>query len=101
MLGVGNEILVGLQHVRAIAHRRQVLDLLPKDLTGCDRPSPTDKAEDLAKDGVHRKPEPTLRFFLAINVQSSSISMKEQASVCGGLTGSAWAACTNQRETVL
>ena len=32
MLGVWNEILVGLQHVRAIAHRRQVLDLLPKDL---------------------------------------------------------------------
>ena len=54
MLGVWNEILVGLQHVRAIAHRRQVLDLLPKNLTGCDRPSPTDKAEDLAKDGVHR-----------------------------------------------
>ena len=40
-------------------------------------------------------------IFLAMNVQSSSISMKEQASVCGGLAGSAWAACTNQRETVL
>ena len=53
MLGVWNEILVGLQHVRAIAHRRQVLDLLPKDLTR-DRPSSTGKAEDLAKDGVHR-----------------------------------------------
>ena len=33
MLGVWNEILVGLQYVRSIAHRRQVLDLLPKDLT--------------------------------------------------------------------
>ena len=33
MLGVWNEILVGLQKFRAIAHRRQVLDLLPKDLT--------------------------------------------------------------------
>ena len=33
MLGVWNEILVGLQEVRTIAHRRQVLDLLPKDLT--------------------------------------------------------------------
>ena len=54
MLGVWNEILVELQHVRAIAHRRQVLDLLPKDLTGFDRPSSTDKAKDLAKDGVHR-----------------------------------------------
>ena len=54
MLGVWNEILVGLQHVRAIAHRRQVLDLLPKDLTGFDRPASSDKAEDLAKDGVHR-----------------------------------------------
>ena len=54
MLGVWNEILVGLQHVRAIAHRRQVLDLLPKELSGFDRPSSTDKAEDLAKDGVDR-----------------------------------------------
>ena len=54
MLGVWNKILVGIQQVRAIAHRRQVLDLLPKNLTGCDRPSPTDKAEDLDKDGVHR-----------------------------------------------
>ena len=54
MLGVWNEILVGLQHVRAIAHRRQVLDLLPKGLTPSDRPSSTGEAEDLAKDGVYR-----------------------------------------------
>ena len=54
MLGVWNEILVGLQQVRAIAHRRQVLDLLPKDLTRFNRPSSTGKAEDLAKDGVDR-----------------------------------------------
>ena len=54
MLGVWNEILVGLQKFRAIAHRRQVLDLLPKDLTRFDRPSSTGKAEDLAKDGVDR-----------------------------------------------
>ena len=54
VLGVWNEILVGLQHVLAIAHLRQVLDLLPKDLTRFDRPSSAGKAEDLAKDGVHR-----------------------------------------------
>ena len=54
MLGVWNKILVDLQHVRAIAHRRQVLDQLPKDLTRFDRPSSTGKAEDLAKDGVDR-----------------------------------------------
>ena len=54
MLGVWNEILVGFQHVRTIAHRRQVLDLLQKDLTRSDRPSSTSKAEDLAKDGVYR-----------------------------------------------
>ena len=54
MLGVWNEILVSLQHVRAIAHRRQVLDLLPKDLTHFDRPSSTGKAKYLAKDGVYR-----------------------------------------------
>jgi len=54
MLGVWDKILVGLQHVRAIAHRRQVLDLLPKDLTRFDRTSSTGKAKGLAKDGVHR-----------------------------------------------
>jgi hypothetical protein len=54
VLGVWNEILVGLQHVCAIAHHRQVLDLLPKNLTRFDRPSSTGKAEDLAKDGVDR-----------------------------------------------
>jgi len=54
VLGVWNEILVGLQHVRAIARRRQLFDLLPKDLTRFDRPSSTGKAEDLAKDAVHR-----------------------------------------------
>ncbi len=54
MLGVWNEILVGLQHVRTIAHLWQVLDLLPKDLTSFDRPPSTGKAENLNKDGVYR-----------------------------------------------
>ena len=54
MLGVWNKILVGLQKFRAIAHRRQALDLLPKDLTRFDRPSSTGKAEDVTKDGVDR-----------------------------------------------
>jgi hypothetical protein len=31
-----------------------VLDLLPKELSGCDRPSSTGKAEDPANAGVHR-----------------------------------------------
>ena len=53
MLDVWDKILVRLQHVRALAHRRQVLDLLPKDLTRFDRPSSTGKDEDLAEDGVH------------------------------------------------
>ena len=100
MLGVWDKILVGLQPVRAIAHRQQVLDLMPKDLTGFDRPSSSGKAEDLAKCAVYRQPEPTLNFF-AMKVQNSLISGKEQASVCVGLTGSAWAACTNERVTVL
>ena len=40
MLGVWNEILVGLQPVRAIAHRRQVLDLLPWECLGSlDQPA--------------------------------------------------------------
>ena len=54
MLGVWDKILVDLQHVCAIAHHRQVLDLLPKELSSFDRPSSTDKAEDLAEDGVYR-----------------------------------------------
>ena len=54
MLGLWSEILVGLQKFRAIAHLRQVLDLLPKELSGFDRPSSTGKAKDLAKAGVHR-----------------------------------------------
>ena len=63
MLGVGDEILVGLQQVRAIAHRRQMLDLLPKGLSGFDRPPSTDKAEDLAKDGVNRYSDPAFGVF--------------------------------------
>ena len=54
MLGVWSEVLVGPQHVCAIAHRWQVLDLLPKNLTGFVRPSSKDTVEDLAKDEVHR-----------------------------------------------
>ena len=49
MHGVWNEILVGLQHVRAIAHRRQVLDLLPKELTRSDRPLPKANPRTLPK----------------------------------------------------
>ena len=54
MLGVWNEVLVGLQHVHAIAHRWQVLDLLSRDLTSFDRPPSTDKAENLTKDEAYR-----------------------------------------------
>ena len=54
MLGVWDKILLGLQHVRAIVHRRKMLDLLPKEFSGFDCPFSTGKAEDLAKDGVHR-----------------------------------------------
>ncbi len=34
MLGVWDKILVGLQPVRAIAHRQQVLDLMPRECLG-------------------------------------------------------------------
>ena len=53
MLGVWNEILVGLQRFRAPAYRWQVLDLFPKDPTCFDRLSSTDKSKELAKDGVY------------------------------------------------
>ena len=101
MLCVWNEILVGLQHVRAIVDRRQVLDLLPKNPTCFDFPSSTDKVEDLAKKLSPPLARANIEIFLVMNVQSSSISMKEQTLVCGGLTGSDWAAWTNQQETVL
>ena len=50
----GDKIVIGLQHVGAIAHRRQVLDLLTKSSISFDRPSATGKAEDLANDRFHR-----------------------------------------------
>ena len=40
-----------------------MLDLLPKDLTGFDRPYSSDQAEYLARYAVYRQPEPTLNFF--------------------------------------
>ena len=89
MLGVWNKIFVGLQHVCAIANSWQVLDLLPKDLSGFDPSPSTDKAKDL------------IEIFLAMKVQNSSISMKKQSSVCVGLAGNDWVACTNKQETVL
>ena len=49
MLDVWDKILVRLQHVRTIAHHRQVLDLLPKDLNGFDRPLPQAKLRTLPK----------------------------------------------------
>ncbi len=52
MLGVWNEILVGLQQFRPLAYRLQVLDLMSKDSTCFDRPSSTDKAQELTKDEV-------------------------------------------------
>ena len=54
VLGVWNEILVGLQYVCAIAHRQQVLDLITEISDGSDRPSPSNKAKDFTKDGIHR-----------------------------------------------
>ena len=54
MLSVWNEIIVGLQQVHSIAHRRQVLDLLLKDPAGFDHPYSTDKAEDPTKAEVNR-----------------------------------------------
>ena len=39
--------------------------------------------------------------FLAKKLQRSSISVMEKASVCAGLAGRAYAACTNHRETFL
>ena len=45
MLGVCNEILAGLQHVRDITHRWWVLDLFLKNPTGFDWPFPTGKAD--------------------------------------------------------
>ena len=90
VLVVWNEIPVGLQQVRTIAHRRQVLDLLPKDLTRFDRPSSTEQSQGPCQRWSRPLARANIEIFLA---------MKEQ-------TGLWWAleclgAWINQRETVL
>ena len=39
--------------------------------------------------------------FFSMNVKSSLISLNNQSSICVGLAGGDWAACNNQRETVI
>ena len=92
-------MFIGFEKICAIAHRRQVLDLLPENSTGFDRPSSTDKAKHFANSRIHRYPDPAFGFFLATKLQSSSTSMKEQALVCSVFAGSAWAACSSQQES--
>ena len=87
MLGVWNEILVDLQHVCAIDHRRQVLDLLPEDLTRFDRPFFRRQSRGPCQRWSLPLARANIEFFLAMKVQSSSILMKEQASVCGEFAG--------------
>ena len=77
-----------------------MLDLLPWDITGFDRPSSTDKAEDLAKAGVYRKPEPTMRIFFS-DERAELIAFDKGADFGLWWACSDWVAWTNQRETVL
>ena len=51
-LACGMKYSEPLQHVRVTAPPRQVLDLLPKELTSFVRPTSRCKTWDLAKDGV-------------------------------------------------
>ena len=77
-----------------------MLDLLPKDLTGFDRPSSSDQAEYLAKEGVHRQPAPTLNFFCDESAEFLDFGEGTGFSLCWAYW-ECWAACTNQREAVL
>ena len=57
MLGVWNKVLVDFQQVLCNSPSWVGAQaFLPKNLTCFDRPSSTDKDENLAKDGVHREP---------------------------------------------
>ena len=94
-------MFIGFEKIRTLAHGRQALQLLEKLSSGLDRSTTTDKAKHFANSRIQCYPDPAFGFFLATKLQSSSTSMKEQTSVCGGLAGSDWAACTNQQETVL
>ncbi len=87
MLGVKNEIYLGLQHIRAIACRWSLLDLFPKDPTCFDRPYSTDKAEDLTQNGVHLYPEPMLGLSQAMRLQEF-INFNEGAGF--GLQWACW-----------
>jgi hypothetical protein len=47
----------------------------------------TDTTKGFAKSRIHRYPDPAFGFILAKKLQSSLISMNQQASVWGEITG--------------
>ena len=63
MLGVWDKILVGLQQVRTIAHRRQVLDLLPRTLLFLIVLLPQTKPRDMPKMKSTASQSPHWDFF--------------------------------------
>ena len=101
MQSCGDQLFIGFTKICAIAHGRQVPQLLEKFSSGFDWSTTTDRAKHFANSSIDRYPDPAFRFFLATKLQSSSTSIKEQAFVFGWSTGSCPAAWTSQRETVL
>ena len=101
MQSCGDQLFIGFTKICAIAHGRQVPQLLEKFSSGFDWSTTTDRAKHFANSSIDRYPDPAFKFFLATKLQSSSTSMKEQAFVFGWSTGSCPAAWTSQRETVL
>ena len=97
----GNQVLVGFQIIYAIDHGEQALQLLEKPSNCFEWSAATDNAKGFTKSRIHRYPDPAFGFILAKELQSSLISMNEQASVLGGITGNCPAGWASQRETVL
>ena len=101
MQSCGDQLFIGFTKICAIAHGRQVPQLLEKFSSGFDWSTTTDRAKHFANSSIDRYPDPAFRFFLATKLQSSSTSIKEQALVLGWSTGNCPAAWTSQQERVL
>ncbi|MDG2198007.1 MAG: hypothetical protein P8O70_14210 [SAR324 cluster bacterium] len=74
-------MFIGFEKVCAIAHGRQVPQLLEKLSSRLDRSTTTDKAKHFANSRIQRYPDPAFRFFLATKLQSSSTSRNEKPFV--------------------
>ena len=95
------QLFIGFEKICAATHGRQAFQLLEKLSRRPDWSTITNKAKNFANSRIYSYRDPAFRFFLATKLQSSSISIKEQALVLGWSTGGCPAAWTSQRDTIL